>query len=230
MKKLSRRALWAFGLLALGTLLLPGCQAVAGLVYLINGKDVKPEFMFLTEKGPKTVAVVCRSLSANQYETQNVPRAIAKQVGDNLHAKVRNKKLKVVEATQVDAWLDNCDNIFNDFLEVGRAKSIDADYVIGIELLGFQLRDSHSPHLLQGKARMQVRAFDCKSGEMVANKTVNVVYPPSLPIPAGPGVDQPFKDQFVQIVSSQIALLFHHHDPNTASPIDADALELHRLN
>ena len=210
-------------------LALCGCQgALLTAIVMVKGTDVDPLFTFLL-KGDKKVAVVCRSMAANQYETMNVPRDLARRVGEVIHNKTKNKKLKVVEATKIDAWLDNCDNVFNDFLEVGRAKTIDADYVIGIELVGYQLRDPYSPHLLQGKARLQVRGIDCKTGEVVANKTLDITYPPNVPMTAGPGVDQAFRGQFIQVVSEQVAILFINHDPHKSKPIDADTLEMHRL-
>ena len=224
-----RRVLRIGSPLFLILLLLCGCQSgLFTIIYLFKGKDEAPPYTFLV-KGEQKVAVVCRSMVANQLAAQNAPRDIARQVGDIIHTKTKNKKLKVVESTRIDAWLDNCDNVFDDFLEVGRAKSIAADYVIGIELIGFQLRDSHSPHLLQGKAYLQVRAIDCESGEVVANRPINVVYPPNVPMTAGPGVDQAFRAQFIRVISEQIAILFIHHDPNKTKPIDADTLELHRL-
>lgn len=204
-----------------------GCKGplVTAMALFKGDNPDPPEFPFLV-KGEKTVAVVCRSMVANQLETQNVPRDLTRRVGELIHHKTKNKKLKVVESTKVNAWLDNCDNIFNDFLEVGRDKSIAADYVIGIELVGFQLRDPHSPHLIQGRTRLQVRLFDCESGEVVANKAVDVVFPPNLPITAGPGIDQPFRNQFIQVVSEQVAILFVHHDKHKSKTMDADVLDL----
>ena len=174
----------------------------------VGSGDVKPPFTFLL-KGNKKVAIVCRH--ENQSAPQELSRDIARQVSEIIDNRTKNKKLKVVEPSQIEAWLDS--NVFNELLEVGRA--VTADFVIGIELIGFQLRDSHSPHLLQGKARLQVRACDCKTGEMVADKPLDIVYPPTVPITAtGPDVEQPFRVQFIQIISEQIANLFvHHYDP-----------------
>ena len=210
-------------------LLLCGCQGpLLTLMVLFKGTDVEPPYTFL-RVGDKKVAVVCRSMAADQLATQNVPRDLARRVGDMIHTRVKNKKLKVVESTKVDAWLDNCDNVFSDFLEIGRDPSIAADYVIGIDLVGFRLRDSHSPHLLQGKAQLQVRAFDCKTGEVVANKTLDVTYPPNIPIATGPGIDQPFRDQFLHTISEQVAILFVPYDPHKTRPMDANTLELQRF-
>ena len=192
---------------------------------MFKGTDVDPPCTILL-KGDKKVAVVCRSMAADQLATQNVPRDLARQIGDMIHERVRNKKLKVIEATKVDAWLDNCDNVFSDFLEIGRDPSISADYVIGIDLVGFRLRDPHSPHLLQGKARLQVRVFDCKTGEVVANNPVEVTYPPNVPTPTGPGLEQPFRAHFLRTISEQVAILFVPHDPHKTRPMDANTLEL----
>jgi len=211
------------------SLALCGCPGAILTPYvMIKGTDIDPPYTFLM-KGDKKVAVVCRSMATNQYETMSVPRDLARLVGDLIHNKAKNKKLKVVEATKIDAWLDNCDNVFSDFLEIGRDKTIAADYIIGIELIGYQLRDAHSPHLLQGNARLQVRAFDCETGEVVANETIECTYPPSTPMTAGPGVDQKFRTEFIRVVSEQVAMLFVPRDRYKSKQMDADTLEMHRI-
>ena len=188
-----------------GTIATTSC--ISAMCYVPAPPVVQPEYTILS-KGKKQVVVVCRSMDTN---LSDIPRDIARRVGDVIHVNTKNKKLEVVKADVVNAWLDNCNDVFDDFLDVGRDKMIAADYVIGIELIGYQLCDPHTPHLLQGKAKLQVYAFDCKSGETVANRTVDVIFPSNVPMTTGPGVDQAFRSQFVQIVSERIANLFVPH-------------------
>lgn len=230
MNRTFKRTLGLVGILSLLVFCVPGCQsALFTAVYLIKGTDVKPKHEILC-KGEMRVAVAARSLASNQYEIQNAPRQISRQVAHLINVNVQNKKLRVVDPSKIDAWLDDCNNDFDSFVEIGRAKKIDADIIIGIEIMGFQIRDPHSPYLVQGRCQAQVQAIDCKTGEVVANETLTIVDPPNMPIPsAGPGMEAAFRPQFIQVVAEQIAVLFHHHDPHKARRIDSDNLEMHRF-
>jgi hypothetical protein len=207
-----------------------GCQqALLTALVLVNGTDVKPKYDVLL-KGDKRVVVVCRSMASNPYEVQNAPREIARCVSNILDQNVRNKKLKVVEPVKVEMWLDNCNNDFDNFLEIGQDKSINADIVIGIEILGFQIRDPHSPYMVQGQCQVGVKAIDCSNGEVIASESLTIVDPPNMPISGGPGMEATFRPRFIQVVAEQIAILFHHYDPNKSRRIDADNLDMHRYN
>lgn len=216
-------------LLLFGLLTLPASGCKSGLftiLYLINGNENKPKHEILL-KGEKRIAVVCRSMSANQYEVRNAPReiarSVARQLDEGLHR--RNRRLQIVESSKIEAWLDDCNNDFDSFVEVGKVKGIDADVVIGIELLGFQIRDPKSHHLIQGKCHAQVRAYDCKTGEVLATEMITVTDPPNTPISAGSaGLELSFRPQFINVVGQQIAILFIHHDPHKSRRIDADNL------
>jgi hypothetical protein len=216
--------------LFLAVLTLTGCQsALLTAIVLVKGTDVPPKYDVLL-KGEKRVAVVCRSVAANQYELQNAPREISRQVSNLLDENVRNKKLHIVEPGKVEAWLDDCNNDFDTFLEVGRDKSVKADIVIGVEILGFQIRDPGSPYLVQGKCQVTVKAIECESGKILATENLTIVDPPNMPLSGGVGVEAVFRPQFIQVVSQQIAMLFHHHDANKSRRIDADSLEMHRYD
>jgi hypothetical protein len=223
-----RHSFWGLGLFFLLILTLSGCQqAILTAYVLVNGTDVKPKHDILIKSGNKRVAVVCRSMTSNQYEVQNAPRDIARQVSSLLDKNVRNKKLRVVEPVKVETWLDNCNNDFDNFLEVGRDKTIDADIVIGVEVLGFRLHDPHSPYMVQGQCMVSVKAIDCKNGEVLATENLTIIDPPNLPISGGPGMEAAFRPRFIQLVAEQIAILFHHYDPHKSRRIDADTLDYH---
>lgn len=218
-------------LLLVAVLFLSGCQsALLTAIVLIKGTDVKPKHEILL-KGEKRVAVVCRSLASNQYEIQNAPREIARQVSDLLDKNVQNRKLQVVDPAKIEAWLDDCNNDFDSYLEIGRSKKINADIVIGIDILGFQIRDVNSHYLLQGKCQAQIRAYDCETGEVIAKENLTIVDPPNGPIPAGSaGIEGAFRPQFISVVAQQVGILFHHHDPHKSRRMDSDNLEMHRYN
>ncbi|MGL4595860.1 MAG: hypothetical protein ACRCUY_14150 [Thermoguttaceae bacterium] len=208
-------------LLALG-----GCQSLLlTALVLVKGTDVKPKYDILL-KGEKRVAVACRSMASNSYDVQNAPREIARQVSGMLNQNVQNKKLEVIDQNKVETWLDDCNNDFDSFVDIGRNKNIKADIIIGIDMIGFQIRDPNSPYMIQGRCQVQVKAFDCKTGEVLASEIVMVVDPPNSPIHGGPGTEAAFRPQFLHVIAQQIAILFHHHDPNKTRRIDSDSLGL----
>ncbi len=219
-------------LLGLAALPSTGCQsAIFTIVYLINGTDVAPKHdIFNKKKGPLKAAIVCRSMANNPMEVQNAPAKIAQMVSMHIGNNAKNKKLEMIDQVKVEAWLDNCNNEYDSFREIGLDKSIEADIIIGIDLLGFQLRDPSSPYLMQGRAHVQVQAIEVASGKILANEILTIIDPPGAPISAGPGSETMFRPQFINVVATQVAILFHPHDPNRTRRIDADNLEMLRYD
>lgn len=216
-----------------------GCQSalLTGML-LIKGEEQRPKYDLLLS-GEKRVVVVARSVFSNSYELQNAPREIARHVSLSLEENIknhvrlnmRNKKLEIVDQAKVEAWLDNCNNDFETFGEIGKDPSIKADIVIGIDIVGFQIRDPGNPALVQGKCQAQVQAIECASGKVLASEDMMIVDPPVMPLSGGPGMEPQFRRQFIQtVIPSQIASLFCYHDPNKVRRIDADNLEMHRLS
>jgi hypothetical protein len=213
-----------FGLLAL-LISTAGCQAgLFTLAYLWKGRDVEPEYNIL-KKGELKVVVVCRTNMMDQFQNETVPRDLTRQVSKLLQQNVKNKKLKVIDYRKVEQWLDDCSHNFEDFDDVGAA--LKADVVIGIELQNFYLQDS--PNLLQGRASWLVKTFDMRKDELYAQKPMSITYPPNMPFPVRDNTSIPaFRLKFVDIISKQIAALYHPHDPNRIYGLmDADLLEMH---
>lgn len=228
--RIRNRFVAAFALLTL-IVLVAGCQnALLTAIVLLKGTDVDPKYDIL-KKGKKRVAVVCRSMASNQYEIQNAPREIARELSRLIDENCQNKKLEVVDSGKIDAWLDDCNNDFDTFLEIGRDKKINADIVIGVEILGFQIRDPRSHYQVQGRCQAQVRVYDCETGETPITENLTIVDPPDGPIPAGgAGVANAFRPAFIKVVAQQVGILFYPHDPHKSRRITADSLEMHRLD
>ena len=224
-----KKSICLFSLLAL---LLTGCQgALLTAIYLVKGNDVPPQHDILL-KGEKRVAVVPRSVYSNSFEVQNAPREIAKMVNSLLVANVQekhNKKLRVVEQPKVETWLDHCNNDFDTFAEVGRDKSIKADIVIGFDIIEFRIRDPKNASLIQGHCQVEVRAIDCETGRVLAAETLQIIDPPQMPLPNNPRLEPQFRALFTALVAQKIAALFHHHDPHKLQRMEADNLEMHRI-
>jgi hypothetical protein len=212
------------------TLTLTGCQLIMGTILLVRGTDEAPKYDFL-RKGEKRVVIVPRSVYSHSLEVQNAPREIARHINDLLDdpQNTKNKKLRVVEQMKVEAWLDRVHNDFDTFLEVGRDPSIQADIVIGFDIIEFRIRDPLNSSLIQGKCVVEVRAFDCATGKPLASETLTIIDPPNVPLQGNPRMETQFRAQFISVIAQQIAALFHHHNPNRIQRIDADNLEMHRI-
>ena len=213
-------------------LILTGCQSVlfTGMM-LFKGNDQKPRHDILLT-GEKRVAVVPRAMYSNAYEMQNAPLMIARQVNhlldenvrENIRPHQRNKKLHLVEQSKVEMWLDNCNNDFDSFAEVGRDKSIKADIVIGFDIINFQIRDPQNPYLIQGRCQVQVQAIDCVTGNIEATENLMIVYP-NMPMSGtgGSSDESLFRPQFMQVVAERIAAQFHYYDPIKLQRMDNDS-------
>lgn len=201
-----------------------GCQSVLfTMAYLIKGNEAPAEYDIL-KKGEIKVVVVCRSRAMNQLQGERVPRDLTKKVSKLIESNVKNKKLKVVDYRKVEDWLDDSAYSFEEFEEVGAA--FKADYVIGIELLGYQTQENSST--MQGRASWVVKTYDINKDELIAEKPMRLVYPPEVPISITDRSSlNMFQVKFVDLIARQIAALYHPHDPNKIIPIDADLLELH---
>jgi len=219
-------------LLLLLVLMLTGCQTgLFTILWVLRGDDEPPKYDILL-KGEKRVAVVPRSVYSNSLELRNAPREIAQHIHSILDNPkvVKNKKLRFVEQSKVESWLDHANNNFDTFLEVGRDKSIQADVVIGFDIIEFQIRDPLNASLIQGRCVVEVRAVDCATGKIEASETLTIVDPPSMPLHNNPRLEPVFRTQFIGVVAEQIAMLFYPHNPNRKRRIDADALEMQRIN
>jgi len=147
-----------------------------------------------------------------------------------LETKTKNKKLRVVEQSKVEKWLDNCNNNFDSFVEVGNDRSINADVVIGFTIVGFQIRDPQNPYMAQGKCQIQVEAVEVASGKVLSSDTLELIYPPSTPIDiTDPNKASRLRSEFVTVIARNIGALFHPHVPHEIRAIDADSINLHRF-
>ena len=219
----------AYLLLPLLALTFAGCPGLLLTpLAIIKGTDSPPRYDILL-KGDKRVVIVPRTAAFNAFEMQTAPQDIARQVNYLLSTRTKNKKLRVVEQQRVEEWLDNVNNRFDSFIEIGRDRSINADIVIGFTIVNFQIRDPRNPYLIQGRCVVQVEAFDVETGRILATETFTVVNPPNAPMHVTePGIEQRFRREFVNVIAQHIAALFHPHNPHMLPPMDSDSLNLHR--
>ncbi len=206
-------------LLAFASLATTGCvhTILATGIYLWQGGNVVPADCDALED--QRVVVVCRPPSSNEYRHAGAARNIGKRVSKQLAKNVNG--IEMVSHTEVDNWVDEQD--WDNYKELGRA--VKATRVVYIELDNFDLHKGAT--LYQGDAEINVMVYDMeKPDDPVWELNIGqILFPRNSGIPSADKPVQQFQRQFVDIVSTQIAIHFYKHSPNAAFALDAVANE-----
>jgi len=201
-------------MLALGS---SGCNLVATVLYVVNGQNEPADFPGL--KG-KRVAVVCRPVMTLQFNSDNgsVSRDLCKQVTALLKKNV--PRVDVIDYREVSQWTD--ENELDDFTQIGKA--LNADIVVGIDLLDFNLFKDMT--LYQGKANVTVTVYDITKEEkdpVYENTLPQFLYPAVAPISSSEIPVPQFRRKFIMALSEQIARHFYDHDRSVDFANDSTA-------
>ena len=179
-----------------------GCSTLLTVAYLVQPADMPAEFAGL--KG-KHVAVVCRPIVELEFSDAGSARELASLIDTQLEKNVR--KAKIVGQQEVARWLD--EHSFVDYQTLG--KSLDADYVVGIDLERFRLHEGST--LYRGRATATVRVYDIAKGEMAFEKRIDdFAFPANSAIPATDRSETEFRGMFLQMLSQRISRLFHAYE------------------
>ena len=194
-----------------------GCihSILATGIYLWQGGDIVPAQCDALED--QRVVVICRPPSSHEYRHEGAARDIGKQVSRLLKENVSG--IDVVSPSEVDNWVDEQD--WDNFKDLGRA--VKATRVVYIELDNFDLYKGST--LYQGDAEVNLTVYDMtKRGEEIwEHKVGQILFPRNSGIPAADKPVQKFQEQFVGIVSQQLATYFYKHNPNATFALDAMA-------
>ena len=194
-----------------------GClhSIVATGIYLWQGGNVVPAETETLEG--QRVVVICRPPATNEYRYAGAARSIGKRVSKLLKENV--KGIDVVSPSEVDNWIDEHD--WENFKDLGRA--LKATRIVYVELFRFDLFKGST--LYQGDTEVQVTVYDMtQNGEEVWDRNVGqILFPHNSGIPAADKTVSQFQNQFVEIVSGQIARHFYRHNPNATFALDAVA-------
>jgi hypothetical protein len=186
-------------------LLLPlvsGCSTLLTVAYLVRPHDVPAEFPGL--KGKK-VAVVCRPIVELEFSDAGSARELAALVDGQLLQQIR--RVKVVGQQEVARWID--EHSWVDYATVGT--SLDADYVVGIDLEQFRLHEGST--LYRGRATATVQVYDVATGERVFEKRIdNYAFPASSAIPTTDRSEIEFRAMFLAMLARQISRSFHAYE------------------
>jgi len=185
--------------------LLGGCSTLFTAAYLLQPADVPAEFAGL--KG-KHVAVVCRPIVELEFSDAGSARELASLVEKQLEQNVR--RVRVIGQREVARWLD--ENDWVDYATLG--KSLDADYVVGIDLERFRLHEGST--LYRGWAAAHVRVYDVAEKKVVFEKRFDdFAFPADSAIPTTDRSESQFRGMFLQILGGRIARTFHAYDSRT---------------
>jgi hypothetical protein len=213
------RLLRGFRWCALATMLLApaaGCASgLAAAIYLVRGYDVPAKWDGLTGK---RVVVVCRAPVSFDFRDSTVAEELARQVGQRLGEKVR--KSDVISHEDVAAWTD--ENVWHEFSEIGRA--LEADYVVGIELMSYSLHQGQT--IFQGKSTYRVQVIDVSNGNVAFEEgPVESTFPPNTGVATLDRTERDFRRQYLGVLADDIGSLFYSHDKHADIAQDTYAFE-----
>jgi hypothetical protein len=201
--------------IALATLAISsGChQLLATGVYVLEGGNVEPAQC--KEFEGKRVVVVCRPPSTSEYSHAGAARVLTRNVTTLLRENV--KKVEMVEAREVDKWLDESD--WDDIQELGRA--VKADRLLVIDMEHFDLYKGKT--LYQGAADINLTVYDVNERDKVLweKDLGEMLFPANSAIPVQDKPAQQFEREYIAILARQIAVYFYKHDPNANFALDA---------
>lgn len=189
-----------------------GCQTtLATAIWLVQGPDIPAEYKGLSGK---RVAVVCRPLVGLTYRDSSAARDVAREMTKLLRQNVR--KIEIIDQREVAEWVDEHD--WEEFTEVGEA--LDADLVVGVDLESFSIFQGQTVY--QGKANVDLKVYDCATGEAVFERQPpQVVYPPNSARSAADQQESDFRREYVRVLADQLARHFYPHDPRAYFAMDA---------
>ena len=184
------------------TPLLGGCSTLLTAAYLLQPADVPAEFPGLRGKH---VAVVCRPIVELEFSDAGVARELATLVEGQLRRNVR--RAHVIGQQEVARWLD--ENEWVDYATLG--KSLDADYVVGIDLERFRLHEGST--LYRGRAAATVRVYDVAKGTMAFERRFDdFTFPSDSAVPTSDRSEGQFRALFLQMLSQRVARCFHAYE------------------
>lgn len=131
-----------------------GCNWLVPFVFIgEHKKTVAAEFSKLNGK---RAMVLVWAEPATLFDYPYVRRELATYISDKIEAGVEDCQL--IDPARVEDYLQRSLNADIDPAKTG--KHFDAEYVIYIELLTFQIRDPSTPDLVQGRIKASITAYD----------------------------------------------------------------------
>jgi len=193
--------------------LLASCNLLTPLVLIgEHTKKVSPEFDKLAGK---RVAVLVWTQPATLFDYPHVRFELATYIGDKLHAEMaqRNLGMQVVDPRDVEQFLQKNIDAQIDPYAVGR--QFNADYVVYLEVLEFQIRDAQTPQFLRGRIQASVSVHDIRAERESQRRyeltPVQCVHPEDAPVPMTATNSPLIREATYRKFAEQVARKFYEH-------------------
>lgn len=206
-KLLSHRLIPVGGALAT---LLCGCNLLIPLAILSNPKQkIAPEY----DKLPDSRAMILTwADSATLFDYPHVRFELASYVGDQIHAQLPTTE--IVDPVRVADYRERTLGDTAGPEQVG--KEFDADTVVYLELLQFQIRDPEAPDFLRARIEASVTVYDLAADpdepKVYHLKPVEVVYPEHGGLQFAPSRSAQLRQAAYVLFAEKVARKFYEHE------------------
>ena len=172
--------LFSFGLVPF----LASCNLLTPIAILgVQKKRIPAEFDKLAGS---RVAILVWTDPSTLFDYPFARLELATYVGDKLNTEMtqRNMPVEVVDSREVEDFLQRTPDARIDPAAVG--KKFDANYVVYVEVAGFQIRDPGEPQFLRGRINASISVHDVRAKDQDARRyeltPVEAIYPEEQPV------------------------------------------------
>jgi len=199
--------------LVAGAMLTTGCNLLTPLIFVgEHKKKVAPEFDKLAGR---RVAVLVWTDQAVLFDYPFARFELCTYISDKLSAEMGQRGLntEVVDSRDIDDFLQKNIDAQIDPGAVGL--QFDTDYVIYVEVVGFQIRDPNEPQFLRGRIEASVSAHDNRADPDLPRRyelaPVVSEYPEGVPILMNANNSPVVREMLYRKFAEQVARKFYEH-------------------
>jgi len=207
-----KHACWKWvGLISLAAV--GGCNLLTPLIFMGEHKKlVSPEFDKLAGH---RVAVHVWTDPATLFDYPFARFELATYVAEKLGSQSgqRNLDVEVVDSRDVEDFVQRNLSAQVDPVVVG--KHVNADYVIFLEILDFQIRDPMQSQFLRGRIHASVSVHDLRAGADAVHRyeltPVDCIYPESSPVLFSATNSPMVREGVYRMFADRVARKFYEH-------------------
>jgi len=207
-----RRTRYALLVAALGCCSL-SCNWLTPIIFIgEHQKRIYPEFDKLPKK---RVAILVWTDPATLFDYPHARFELATYLSDKLSYEMEQRKLgtNVVDPRDVEDFIEKDLDARIDPEKVGH--KFQTDYVIYIEILGFQVRDPDVPQFLRGRIEASVTVYDTRDDAGMMTKyeltPVTTTYPVEGPVVMTASNSPLVREGLYRMFAEEVARKFYEH-------------------
>ncbi len=202
----SRRFVATTWFALLGSFLLvsqAGCMLAANLMHVVGADKIPAEYDGL--EGSRVAIVTVTEMG--QYSADPSAKYLSAKVGEILTREI--KGVSLVREDKIFEWMDQNNADATDFLAIGTG--VEAEKVLGIELVNLQLRDGAT--LYRGRSDVSLRMIDVASGQVVFSKELeDFTFPTTTGQYTSETTERKFRNLYLRELAEQIGRSFYPYD------------------